>query len=184
MPHFQVADVATSVARAVDMGGKELMHSKTDDGQSQWAVLADQVGAAFGVIPVVSGESDSTQQNERLGCISWLSLTVSDALSSRDFYQQVVGWNAKSIETEDSEGHAAIIEMHIDNESAAAEIRQFRSEQNNIPSVWLIHLPVDDFVESLLRVSEGGGEVIREYVEEKYAVVRDPVGVYLALRFG
>ena len=184
MPHFQVADVATSVARAIDMGGKELMHSKTDDGQSQWAVLADQVGAAFGVIPVVPDESDMAQQNERFGCISWLSLTVSDALSSRDFYQQVVGWNARSIETEDSEGHAAIIEMYIDNESAVAEIRQFRSEQNSIPSVWLIHLPVDDLVESLRRVSEGGGEVIREYAEEKYAVVRDPVGVYLALRFG
>ena len=84
---------------------KNLWHSKTDDGQSQWAVLADQVGAAFGVIPVVAGESDSTRQNERLGCISWLSLTVPDALSSRDFYQHVVGWNAKSIETEDSEGH-------------------------------------------------------------------------------
>jgi len=180
MPHFQVADVATSVARAIDMGGKKLMH----DGQSQWAVLADQVGAAFGVIPVVPGESDNTQQNERLGCISWLSLTVSDTLSSRDFYQQVVGWNANSLETEDSEGQAAIIEMHIDNESAAAEIRQFRSEQNSMPSVWLIHLPVDDLVESLRRVSEGGGEVIKEYVEEKYAVVRDPVGVYLALRFG
>ena len=180
MPHFQVADVAASVARAIEMGGKELMH----DGQSQWGVLADQFGAAFGVIPVVAGDSDNTQQNERLGCISWLSLTVPDALSSRDFYQQVVGWNAKSIETEDSEGHAAIIEMHIDNESAAAEIRQFRSEQNSIPSVWLIHLPVDDLVESLRRVSEGGGEVIREYAEEKYAVVRDPVGVYLALQAG
>lgn len=184
MPHFQVADVATSVAGAIDMGGKELMHSKTDDGQSQWAVLADQVGAAFGVIPVVPGESDNTQQNDRFGCISWLSLTVSDALSSRDFYQQVVGWNAMPIEAEDSEGHAAGFEMQIDNKTAAAEIRQFRSQQNSIPSVWLIHLPVDDLVESLRRVSEGGGEVIKEYADEKYAVIRDPVGVYLALQSG
>lgn len=184
MPHFQVADVATSVARAIDMGGKILMHSKADDGQSQWAVITDQLGAAFGIIPVVHGESDNTQQNERFGCISWLSLAVPDALSSRDFYQEVVGWNAKSIETKDSEGHAAIIEMYIDHESAAAEIRQFRSKENSYPSVWLIHLPVDDLVESLRRVSEGGGEVINEYAEEKYAVVRDPVGVYLALQSG
>jgi len=76
MPHFQVADVAASVTCAIDMGGKELMHSKTDE----WAVLADQVGAAFGVIPVVACESDTTRQNERLGCITWLSLTVPDAL--------------------------------------------------------------------------------------------------------
>ena len=184
MPHFQVSDVAVSVKCAIDMGGKELMHSKTDDGQSQWAVLADRVGAAFGVIPVVARESDTTRQNERLGCISWLSLTVPDALSSRDFYQNVVGWNAKPIETENSEGHFAKFEMQIDNETAAAEICQFRSEQNGIPSVWLIHLPVDDLVESLRRVSEGGGEVIKEFAEAKYAVVRDPVGVYLALQTG
>ncbi len=184
MSHFQVADVATSVARAIDMGGKELTHSKTDDGQSQWAVLADQVGAAFGVIPVVAGGSDSTGQNERRGCISWLSLTVPDALPSRDFYQRVVGWNARSIEMEDSEGHFGRFEMQRDNEIAAAEICQYRDDFRGIPSVWLIHLPVGDLVDSLRRVSEGGGEVIREYAEEKYAVVRDPVGVYLALQAG
>ena len=96
----------------------------------------------------------------------------------------MVGWNAKPIETENSEGHVAKFEMQIDNETAAAEICQFRSEQNGIPSVWLIHLPVDDLVESLRRVSEGGGEVIKEFAEAKYAVVRDPVGVYLALQTG
>ncbi len=184
MPHFQVVDVAASVACAINMGGKELMHSKADDGQSQWAVLADQVGAAFGVIPVVAGESDSASQSERLGCISWLSLTVPDAVPSRDFYQHVVGWNAKSIEMEDGEGHFASFELQRDNGIAAAEICQYRSEYRGIPSVWLIHLPVDDLVESLRRVSAGGGEVIKEYTEAEYAVVRDPVGVYLALQAG
>ncbi len=184
MPHFQVADVAASVASAIDMGGKELWHSKTDDGQSQWAVLADQVGAGLGVIPVVTDESGSTGQNERIGCISWLSLIVPDASPSRDFYRHVVGWNAKSIETEDSEGHFASFEVQTENEIAAAEICQYRSEHKGIPSVWLLHLPVDDLVESLRRVSEGGGEVIKEYAEAKYAVFRDPVGVYLALQAG
>ena len=147
----------------------------------KWAA---QVGAAFGVIPVVAGESDSAGQNERRGCISWLSLTVPDAVTSQDFYQHVVGWNAKSIEMEDGEGHLASFEMQRDNEIAAAEICQYRSEYSDIPSVWLIHLPVDDLVESLRRVSEGGGEVMKEYAEAKYAVVRDPVGVYLALQAG
>lgn len=184
MPHFQVSDVAASVKCAIDMGGKELMHSKTDDSQSQWAVLTDQVGAAFGVIPVVGGESDSAVQNERLGCISWLSLTVPDALPSRDFYQHVVGWSAKSLETEDGEGDFASFEMQRGNEIAAAEICQYRSEHKGIPSVWLIHLPVADLVESLQLVSEAGGEVIKEFAEAKYAVVRDPVGAYLALQTG
>ena len=41
MPHIQVADVATSVERALGLGGSELMHGKDDDGKSQWAVLLD-----------------------------------------------------------------------------------------------------------------------------------------------
>lgn len=184
MPHFQVADVADSAACAIDMGGKEFLHSKTDDGESQWAVLADPDGAAFGIIPVVAAESDSTGLTERLGCISWLSLSVPDAMSSRDFYRNVVGWNAKSTESKANEGNFASFEMQIDDEIAAAEICQNRSEHEGIPSVWLIHLPVDDLVESLRRVSEGGGEIINEPTEAKYAIVRDPVGVYLALQAG
>jgi len=184
MPHFQVADVSDSVARALDLGGTKLFQSKTDDAQSQWAVLVDQGGAAFGVIPVVPGGSDTAVQNDRCGCISWLSLTVPDALSSRDFYQQVVGWSARSIEPEDGDEHDVVIEMQIDDGSAAAEIRQLRSEKSGIPSVWLIHLPVDDLAESLRQVSEGGGEVVSECTKGKYAIVRDPVGVYLALQSG
>ncbi len=190
MPHFQVRDVAASVTEAIHMGGKELVHSKADDGQCQWAVLSDPVGAAFGIIPIVAcesdvaRESDSSGQNERLGCISWLSLWVPNAAASRDFYQRVVGWNAKSIEKEKGAGRFAGFEMQRDHEIAAAAIWQDRSDDEDIPSVWLIHLPVDDLVESLRRVSEGGGEVIREYAEAKYAIVRDPIGVYLALQAG
>ena len=184
MPHFQVADVAASAAEAVEKSGKEIMHGKDEHGQSQWAVLVDPDGAAFGIIPAMAGESGNTPQNERFGCIAWLSLRVPDALSSRDFYQHVVGWNATPVETEDNEGHVTGFEMKIDDEASAAEIRQFRGEQEGIPSVWLIHLPVDNLVESLRQVSEGGGEVTQVVAEEKYAVVRDPVGVYLALQTG
>ena len=183
MPHFQVADVAASATCAIDVGGKELMHGKDDDGKSQWAVLVDPDGVAFGIIPVEPGDSYTARQ-DRLGCISWLSLAVPNASSSRDFYRQVIGWNAKSIETEETEGLVAKFEMQIDDENSAAEICQFGSEQNEIPSVWLIHLPVDDFEESLRRVTEGGGEVIKEFVEAKSAIVRDPVGVYVALQAG
>lgn len=90
MPHIQVADVAASVARALELGGDELMHD--DSGKSQWAVLLDLGGVAFGVIPVVSAESISPDEGgasrdaaERAGCISWLTLTVSDAPATRDF---------------------------------------------------------------------------------------------------
>lgn len=182
MPHFQVADVVNSANRASELGGKVLMQSDTDDSQSQWAVIVDPFGAAFGVIPVVAKESKPADQNEHFGCISWLALTVGDAQSSRDFYQQVVGWNAKSVEANNSEGQVARFEMQIDDETIAAEICQCDIENGGIPAVWLIHLSVGDLTESLRRVGENGGEVIKEFAKTKSAVVRDPAGVYLALQ--
>lgn len=187
MPHFQVADVAVSAASAIEMGGKELMHGKDDAGKSQWAVLLDPDGAAFGIIPVVhrktaSQQPDGQQQDEQQGSISWLSLVVPNASSSSEFYQQVIGWNAISIETEESEGLSAKYEMQIDDERSAAEICQLAIEQSEIPPVWLIHLPVDGFAESLQRVHEHGGKVIENFSDAKRSVIRDPVGVFLALQ--
>src|SRR5690606_9521786 len=56
MPHIQVADVAMSVQRALDLGGQVLMHAKAADGTSQWAVLRDPNRAAFGIIPVIAAD--------------------------------------------------------------------------------------------------------------------------------
>jgi len=92
MPHIQVADVAASVKAALRLSGTELMHGKDDDGKSQWAVLLDPNGAAFGIIPVVSEEAlpkpegvSSRDASAPTGRISWIELTVSDASATRDF---------------------------------------------------------------------------------------------------
>ena len=65
---------------------------------------------------------------------------------------------------------------------AAAEICPLNDNNEGIPSVWMLHLPVDDFAESLRLVREGGGEVVGEATGARHAVIRDPVGVYVALR--
>ncbi|NJO81927.1 MAG: hypothetical protein HC828_03500 [Blastochloris sp.] len=57
MPHIHVADVASSVQRALALGGSVLMHAQADDGASRWAVLRDPNGATFGIIPVVPAEA-------------------------------------------------------------------------------------------------------------------------------
>ncbi|MBT8207907.1 MAG: VOC family protein [Acidimicrobiia bacterium] len=176
MPHFQVSDVAASAARTLELGGRELMHAKGDDGKSQWAVLVDPIGAAFGVIPVVVDESNGAGQLDGSGCISWLSLVVSDVPSICEFYEQVVGWAAASAAVEGRR------EMRRPDGVAAAEICPMKNDNAGIPSVWLLSLPVDDFTESLRRVREGGGEVVGEVTGARHAVIRDPVGVYVALQ--
>ncbi len=176
MPHFQVSDVAASAAQAIELGGQELMHGRGDDGQSQWAVLADPAGAAFGVIPAVMAESNATTDLESIGRIAWLSLVAPDVSSRRAFYEKVVGWSAGAADA------AGRLEMRGPDGVAAAEICPVTGDDQSIPSVWLLCLPVGDLEESLRRVRKGGGEIIQDAIGARHAVIRDPIGVYLALQ--
>lgn len=192
MPHIQVADVARSVQRASDLGGSELMHGRDDDGRSRWAVLLDPNGAAFGLIPVVSAKAipaplgaRSQDGAARVGCISWLDLTVSDAPATRDFYREVVGWSVQDVEMNDAGEGYADYEMCGENGSPAAGVCHARGANLGLPPTWMIYLPVGDLAESLRRVREGGGEIIEEsagaHGEPASAVIQDPVGACLAL---
>ena len=183
MPHIQVADVAASVKRALDLGGKELMH----DGKSQWAVLLDPNGAAFGIIPVVSAEEVPPTDGvaASVGHISWLDLTVSDASATRDFYRQVVDWSVQDVEMEDASERYADYNMVGADGNPAAGVRHARGVNLDLPPIWMIHLPVGDLAESVRRVREEGGKIIKatrgndgEYAR---AVVQDLVGAYLSL---
>lgn len=195
MPHIQVADVAASAQRALELGGSELMHAKDDEESSQWAVLLDPNAAAFGIIPVVPAEatplSDGAEERGAaapVGRIGWLDLTVPDASSTRDFYRQVVGWSVQDVEMEDAGEWYADYQMLADDGNPAAGVCHARGVNLGLPPVWMIYLPVGDLAESLRRVQEEGGKIVKATRgtegEYAYAAIQDPVGAYLALTPG
>jgi len=162
------------------------------DEKSRWAVLLDPNGAAFGIIPVVPAEAihptegaASRDAAARAGCISWLDLTVSDASVTRDFYRQVVGWSVQDVEMEDAGERYADYNMCGADGSPASGVGHARGVNLGLPPIWMIYLPVGDLGESLRRVRDGGGKVIKATrgTDGKYAaaVVQDPVGAWLAL---
>lgn len=192
MPHIQVADVATSLDRALALGGRELMHVRGDNGASQWAVLLDPNGAAFGIIPVVSAEAipqtDGTVSHDaapRVGCISWFDLTVPDASATRDFYREVVDWFVQDVEMKDASERYVDYNMLDEDGNPVAGVCHARGVNLGLPPIWMIYLPVGDLAESLRRVREGGGRIIRTTrgTDGKHtsAVIQDPVGAYLTL---
>ena len=65
---------------------------------------------------------------------------------------------------------------------ASAEIGTVDDDNEGIPAVWILRLPVGDLKESLRRVRDGGGEILKESPDVQYAIIRDPVGVYFALQ--
>lgn len=191
-PHIQVADVAASVERAVDLGGSVPMHGKDDEGNSQWAMVIDPNGAAFGIMPVVSAEQmpqpDDTAPDggsTSMGRIAWLDLTVSDAPATRDFYRQVVGWSVQEVEMEDGSERYADYAMSADDGTSAAGICHARGVNQGLPAIWIIYLPVGDLAVSLRRVEEEGGTIIKATKgndgEYAHAVIQDPVGACVAL---
>ena len=192
MPHIQVADVAASVHRGLDLGGSVLMHSKADDGRSQWAVLLDPNGAAFGLIPIPpadaipQGDGASLPDAARpVGRIAWLDLTVSDASATRDFYRQVVGWSVQHVEMKDGDEQYADYTMLAEDGKPVAGVCHSRGMNAGLPPVWMIYLPVGDLAESLRRVQHEGGTVLKamqgEHGEYAYAAIQDPVGACVAL---
>jgi uncharacterized protein len=194
MPHIQVADVAASVQCALALGGSVLMRAKADEGTIQWAVLLDPNGATFGIIPVVPAEAipprdgAASRETTPVGRISWLDLTVSDASTTCDFYRQVIGWAVQRVEMEDGDERYADYTMLGDDGNPAARVCHARGMNFGLQPAWMIYLPVGDLAESLRRVQEEGGTVVKaiqgedgEYVS---AVVQDPVRVYLALMSG
>lgn len=175
MPHIQVADVAASVARALELGGTEIWHGKDDDGNSLWAALGDPGGAAFGIIPRLTADSIPPQEagadDASAGRIAAVRLVVPDADKVRAFYRDVVGWNVRGDELLDEHGACA------GSITAAGDAA--------LPPVWLLELPVGDLVQSVERARAGGGEVLHQEASADgrlaRVVVRDPVGVALAL---
>lgn len=169
------------------------MHSRDDAGRSQWAVLLDPNGAAFGVIPVgpmemIPGGLAKSGPDRPTGRIAWLDLTVPDAPATRDFYEAVIGWRGEEVAMRDGDESYADYAVLGGAGSATAGICHARGVNAGLPAVWLIYLPVADLEESLHRVEEEGGSVLRVVHgsdgKARYGVVSDPVGACFALAAG
>ncbi|MFK7741096.1 MAG: VOC family protein [Planctomycetota bacterium] len=191
MPHIQVADVAASAKRALELGGRELMHGKNEGGESQWAVLLDPNGAAFGLIPVAPADYVAAAKgaDAATGRIAWLDLTVAADVvaATRDFYCEVVGWSARGVAMKDAgEGYVDFC-LHGPGGpgEAMAGICHARGVNQEVPPVWMLYLPVGDLSESVRLVEEEGGKVLKSTRGKDgkyaYAWVQDPVGACLVL---
>ena len=168
------------------------MHAQGDDGQSQWAVLLDPNGAAFGIIPVLPAGAmpstdggDSPDAAHAVGRIAWLDLTVPDASAAQEFYQRVVGWSVQEREMLDGSERYADYDLLRENGPAVAAVRHARGANAGLPGVWMIYMSVRDLDESLRRVREEGGRVINSEQGDDgqylHAAIEDPVGVYVGL---
>ena len=115
----------------------------------------------------------------RAGSITWTDLTVSNAPEIRDFYAQVVGWQATPL---DMGGYTDFCMGPAD--APVAGVCHARGSNANIPPQWLIYITVDDLDHSISECTRLGGRVIdgpRPMSGGRFCVIQDPAGAVCAL---
>ncbi|MBC7853529.1 MAG: VOC family protein [Pirellulaceae bacterium] len=116
-----------------------------------------------------------------VGSIAWRDLTVPEADSVRNFYEQVVGWKSSPV---DLGGYSDFEMLQPSSGESVAGICHARGSNADIPPQWLIYIIVADVAASAARCVELGGQVIiapRPLSGGTFCVIRDPAGAVCAL---
>ena len=122
----------------------------------------------------------SKEKKFDIGTVVWRDLTVKDAEGIKDFYCQVVGWEAEPHDMEDYHDFDII---SSEGETVAG-ICHARDTNANLPPQWLIYIVVEDVHKSARRCVELGGKIIdgpRIMGRSQFCVIQDPAGAVAAL---
>ena len=100
LTYFHVDDVAASIARLEQMGGKTWM-GPNDIGVGTIAMVADPQGAPFYVMdPVPPADRPDAKSDvwdrEKAGHCRWLELETTDEPAATAFYTAMFGWTAEN----------------------------------------------------------------------------------------
>lgn len=115
-----------------------------------------------------------------VGTIGWIDLTVPEATKLRDFYCNVVGWEAGGVDM----GGYEDFNMSPPGGDAVAGVCHARAGNADLPPAWLIYITVADLDESIARCESGGGAVVagpKKMGAARYCIIRDPAGAHCAL---
>ncbi|MDX1522255.1 MAG: VOC family protein [Anaerolineae bacterium] len=125
-----------------------------------------------------------TQNKPPLGSIAWIDLTVENAAQIRDFYSQVVGWEADALSLGDYDDFNM---QPAGSDEAVSGICHARGPNANLPAQWLIYITVADVARSAEQCVALGGTIIdgpRTMGDQMFCLIQDPAGAVAALISG
>lgn len=119
--------------------------------------------------------------DNKLGRVGWLDLTVGPALEVRDFYRAVVGFEIAPV---DMGGYEDFCLLPPGGGDPVAGVCHARGTNADLPPVWLVHFTVADVATSARITQECGGRILvapRPLSGGQFAVIADPAGAICAL---
>ena len=126
-------------------------------------------------------ETVTEEKPSNIGKVEWMDLTVPDAGQLQKFYTSVVGWSSNDVDM----GSYSDFNLNLPGtEDTIAGVCHSRSNNDNIPSQWLIYVRVESVADSAERCKKMGGEVLdgpRRMGGSNFCVIKDPAGAVMAL---
>lgn len=174
---ISVDNVNSANSYVIQNGGKVLVQPKIFEQHGQVAIFADPEGAAFGVINSSSG--DPREVLPEVGQFVWADLFAKQPETQIRFYKGIADY---AVEQNDASG--------VNNDFFLKTNGVARSGILPIPDKdvlpnWLPYVRVNNIVESVVKTTQLGGEVILEpsanLFNGKLAVILDPTGAALGL---
>ncbi len=120
--------------------------------------------------------------DKMIGTIVSTDLTVPNADQVRDFYSQVVGWEAEGL---DMGGYDDYFMRAPGVDQPVAGICHARGVNADLPPQWILYIRVANLDQSLADCQALGGQIIvapKDAGETlRYAMIQDPAGAVVAL---
>lgn len=119
-------------------------------------------------------------EKSSIGSILWHDLTVPNAEEAKNFYQQVVGWNAAPHDM----GEYHDFDISSPDGTTFLGICHARGMNAKLPPQWLIYVQVEDVARSAEQCAALGGKVLdgpRTMGNIRFCIIQDPAGAVLGI---
>ena len=128
-----------------------------------------------------SSSSAEEADNNSIGRVEWVDLSIGDAARSKDFYCKVIGWKSTDVEM----GTYSDFNLNLPGSGQTmAGICHARGMNVNLPAQWLMYVRVVDVAASAAEAKRQKGKVLdgpRRMGGNNFCVIQDPDGAVMAL---
>lgn len=172
--YLRVEDVDATTAAAKANGGRVMLEPLDMGGVGRMSIVSSPSGAMFSLFKEAVPDENADAPNS-LGGIHWTELHSQDVEADKAWLAATFGYEIGTMPMPDGGTYYL---LKTDSESAAGGLMPAMNPE--APSMWLNWVWVDDVDETLVRVTNNGGQVHAPAMDipniGRMAVVADPTG--------
>lgn len=172
--YFSVADLETSIEKAVSAGGSVILPATDVATAGRLAVLADTMGAPFGLWQPLDFHGISVVDVP--GSLAWCELISDDVAESGRFYGQLFGWTISDPSADDPFQRA---DWQLNGRAVAGIMPRPPAMPAEMKPYWDVYFGSEHLVQTVASARSLGAQVLLESMQNhhgRFAVFLDPVG--------